>query len=90
MSAAAAGQAGHGPAGQEMAARLAVVRHLARHQVMGLTSVFLLGMAVNLIGLPAETTGAAHVASTAFLAAHALRPSSQWFTRRADPLLRAV
>jgi hypothetical protein len=39
---------------------------------MGLTSVFLLGMAVNLIGLPADTSGAAHVASIAFLAAHAL------------------
>jgi hypothetical protein len=36
---------------------------------MGLTSVFLLGMAVNLIGLPAGMTGAAHVASIAFLAA---------------------
>jgi hypothetical protein len=66
------GQAGHGPAGQDTAARLAAVRHLARHQVMGLTSVFLLGMAINVIGLPAETTGAAHVASIAFLAAHAL------------------
>jgi hypothetical protein len=39
---------------------------------MGLASVFLLGMAASLIGLPAETTGAAHVASIAFLAAHAL------------------
>jgi hypothetical protein len=39
---------------------------------MGLASVFLLGMAVNLIGLPAETTRAAHAASLAFLAAHAL------------------
>ena len=72
MSAAGTGQPGHGIAGQDTAASLASVRHLARHQVMGLTSVFLLGMAVNLIGLPADTTGAAHVASTAFLAAHAL------------------
>ena len=38
----------------------------------GLASVFLLGMAVILIGLPAETSGAAHLASIAFLAAHAL------------------
>jgi hypothetical protein len=61
-----------GTAGQDAAARLAAVRHLARHQVMGLASVFLLGVAVNLIGLPAETTGPAHLASIAFLAAHAL------------------
>jgi len=39
---------------------------------MGLTSVFLLGMAASLIGLPAETAGAAHVAGIAFLAADAL------------------
>lgn len=51
---------------------LASVQHLARHQVMGLASVFLLGMAVNLIGLPSQTTGGAHLASLAFLAAHAL------------------
>lgn len=72
MSAAGTGQGGHRTPGQDTAARLAAVRHLARHQVMGLTSVFLLGMAVNLIGLPAGATGAAHVASIAFLAAHAL------------------
>ncbi len=72
MNATGTGQAGHGTAGQETAARLAAARHLARHQVMGLTSVFLLGMAVNLIGLPADTSGAAHTASIAFLAAHAL------------------
>jgi hypothetical protein len=62
VRAAATGQAGHDPAGQDTAARLAAVRHLARHLVMGLTSVFLLGMAVNLIGLPADTTGAAQAA----------------------------
>lgn len=39
---------------------------------MGLSSVFLLGMAVNLIGLPSQTRGSAHLASIAFLAAHAL------------------
>ena len=41
---------GRGIAGQDMPPGLATVRHLARHQVMGLASVFLLGMAVNLIG----------------------------------------
>ena len=51
---------------------LASVRHLARHQIMGLVSVFLLGMAVNLTGLPSQTSGGAHLASIAFLAAHAL------------------
>ena len=71
MSAAHAGkgdltQAQHAPPG------LASVRHLARHQVMGLAGVFLLGMAVNLLGLPSETSGAAHVASIALLAAHVL------------------
>jgi hypothetical protein len=39
---------------------------------MGLASVFLLGMAVNLTGLPSQTSGAAHLASLAFLAAHVL------------------
>jgi len=72
VSAPGTGPAGPGIADRSTAGRLVAVRHLARHQVMGLTSVFLLGMAVNLIGLPAETTGAAHVASIAFLAAHAL------------------
>jgi hypothetical protein len=47
-------------------------RHLARHQVMGLAAQFLLGMAVNLLGLPSQVTGAAHTASTVFLAAHVL------------------
>lgn len=71
MSGPGAHQTGRGSAGEDTAARLAAVRHLARHQVMGLTSVFLLGMAVSLIGQPAETAGASHVASIAFLAAHA-------------------
>jgi hypothetical protein len=39
---------------------------------MGLASVFLLGMAVNLTGLPSQTRGAAHLVSIAFLAAHVL------------------
>ena len=72
MSAADTGQAGYGTATQDTPQGHASVRHLARHQVIGLASVFLLGMAVNLIGLPAETSGAAHLASIAFLAAHAL------------------
>ena len=53
-------------------AHLAKARHLARHQVMGLTGTFLLGMAVNLIGLPSQTSGGAHIASLAFLAVHLL------------------
>jgi hypothetical protein len=53
-------------------ADLTKVRHLARHQVMGLTGTFLLGMAVNVIGLPSHTSGGAHIASLAFLAAHTL------------------
>jgi len=37
---------------------------------MFLAVEFLLGMAVNLLGLPSEATGAAHAATIAFLAAH--------------------
>jgi hypothetical protein len=48
------------------------IRRLARHLVTGLAAEFLLGMAVNLLGLPSQATGAARTASTAFLAAHAL------------------
>jgi heme A synthase len=47
-------------------------RHLARHQVMGLAAQFLLGMAVNLLGLPSQAKGTAHTATTVFLAAHML------------------
>lgn len=72
MSAAGSGQTGHAAAGQHMPPGLARVRHLARHQVMGLASVFLLGMAVNLTGPPSQTSGAAHLASMAFLAGHVL------------------
>jgi hypothetical protein len=72
VSAVGTGQTGYCTASQDTPQGPASVRHLARHQVMGLASVFLLGMAVNLIGLPAETSGAAHLASIAFLAAHAL------------------
>ena len=48
------------------------VRHLARHQVMGLGAQFLLGMALSLLGQPSETAGAARTASTVLLAAHVL------------------
>ena len=72
MNAARTVKDGHRIAGQHMPPGLTAVRQLARHQVMGLAIVFLLGMAVNLVGLPSETSGAAHLASIAFLAAHAL------------------
>jgi len=39
---------------------------------MGLTAQFLLGMAVNLLGQPSQATGGARIASTVFLAAHAI------------------
>jgi hypothetical protein len=72
VSAAGTGETGPGGAGQHLPPGPARVRHLARHQVMGLASVFLLGMAVNLTGPPSQTRGAAHLASIAFLAAHVL------------------
>ena len=71
MSAAHAGN-GDLTQGQHAPPGLASVRHLARHQVMGLAGVFLLGMAVNLIGVPSQTRGSAHLASIAFLTAPAL------------------
>jgi len=37
-----------------------------------LTAMFVLGMAVNLIGLPQETTGPARIATLLFLALHVL------------------
>lgn len=60
----------HGPADAAARACLAGARHLSRHQIMGLAVQFLLGMAVDLLGLPAQTTGAAHAATLAFLGAH--------------------
>jgi len=66
----AAATAGPGPGNGAARADLSGARHLSRHQVMGLAVQFLLGMAVNLLGLPAEATGAAHAATIAFLAAH--------------------
>ncbi len=44
----------------------------ARGLVMGLAVEFLLGMAVNLIGLPEETTGFAKTATTIILGLHVL------------------
>ena len=44
----------------------------ARDQIGGLTLMFLLGMGVNLIGLPAETTGGANMATSIILTLHAL------------------
>jgi hypothetical protein len=51
--------------------RMDVRRH-ARHQVIGLSAQFLLGMAIALIGPPAETTGTAHTASNVLLGLHVL------------------
>jgi hypothetical protein len=72
VSAAQAGEQEHNVADRARPAGHAEVRHLARHMVMGLTVQFLLGMAVILIGQPSQTTGDARIASTVFLAAHAL------------------
>lgn len=72
MSAASTGATSHGMADGVIQASHAQVRHLARHQVMGLTIQFLLGMAVNLLGQPSQATGGARIASTVFLAAHVL------------------
>jgi len=46
------------------------MRREARFQLVGLSAQFLLGMAVNLIGQPSETTGAAHAVSTVLLGLH--------------------
>ena len=46
------------------------MRREARFQLAGLSAQFLLGMAVNLIGQPSETTGAAHAVSTVLLGLH--------------------
>jgi hypothetical protein len=58
-------------AGQEKDNR-AKLAHSAQHIVLMLTVQFLLGMAVNLIGLPDETGGGAKAATTVFLALHVL------------------
>jgi peptidoglycan/LPS O-acetylase OafA/YrhL len=43
-----------------------------RGQVMALITMFLLGMGVNLIGLPSETTGGWKVTTTVLVSLHAL------------------
>jgi hypothetical protein len=48
------------------------MRREARNQLVFLSAQFLLGMAVNLIGQPSETTGAAHAVSTVLLGLHAV------------------
>lgn len=72
MSGAAPAAPTAGPGTGDAAARagLAQARLYSRHQVMGLAVQFLLGMAVNLLGLPSQATGAAHTASNVFLVAH--------------------
>ncbi len=44
----------------------------ARAQITMLTIMFLLGMAVNLIGMPSEVSGAAKTATSIFLGLHVL------------------
>ena len=46
------------------------MRREARNQLVFLSAQFLLGMAVNLIGQPSETSGAAHAVSTVLLGLH--------------------
>ena len=46
------------------------MRREARNQLVFLSAQFLLGIAVNLIGQPSETTGAAHAVSTVLLGLH--------------------
>ncbi|HEX3489658.1 MAG TPA: hypothetical protein VHU92_09945 [Streptosporangiaceae bacterium] len=48
------------------------VRRQARDQVAGLSAQFLFGMAISLIGPPAQTTGAAHTVSSVLLGLHVL------------------
>lgn len=44
----------------------------ARDQLVGLSLMFLLGMGVNLIGLPSEVTGTANLATSIILSVHVL------------------
>lgn len=48
------------------------INRQARDQLGGLTLIFLLGMAVNLIGLPSEVTGGAQTATSVLLSLHIL------------------
>lgn len=52
--------------------QLSRISKQARDQLGGLTAMFLLGMGVNLIGMPAETTGGAKTATSIILSLHAL------------------
>lgn len=46
------------------------LRHGARQAIIALTLLFLLGMAVNLIGLPSETSGGVKAATSVLLGLH--------------------
>jgi hypothetical protein len=79
VSAAGTANAGQNTTGPDTPPNLAPVQHLARHQINGSGQHvpawhggFLPGMAASLTGLPAETSGAAHLASITFLTTHAL------------------
>ncbi len=48
------------------------INRQARDQLGGLTLMFLLGMAVNLIGLPSQVSGSAQTATTVLLSLHIL------------------
>lgn len=52
--------------------KIAGIKENARRQLGMLTTIFLLGMAVNLIGLPDEVSGGAKTASNIFLILHML------------------
>ncbi|MGH3194138.1 MAG: hypothetical protein ACRDOL_44140 [Streptosporangiaceae bacterium] len=58
------------PTAQAASASRMNMRREARNQLGFLSAQFLLGMAVNLIGQPSQTTGAAHTASTVLLSLH--------------------
>lgn len=49
-----------------------LINKQARGQLGGLSAIFLLGMAVNLIGLPSQTTGSAKTVATVLLVLHIL------------------
>ena len=59
----------HGGARSGLEPRLRI-NEQARDQLGGLTAMFLLGMGVNLIGLPSETTGTAQTATSILLGLH--------------------
>jgi hypothetical protein len=49
-----------------------LINKQAQGQLGGLSAIFLLGMAVNLIGLPSQTTGSAKTVATILLVLHIL------------------